>query len=46
MNPETRQIGRQKATFCTLKGHLLQAKRWHVAKTLIINGLQDCCKMR
>lgn len=29
----------QKVAFYTPKGHLLQAKRWHIGKLLIINGL-------
>jgi hypothetical protein len=34
-------FGLQKATFYTLKGHLLQAKRRPFAKALIINGLSS-----
>ena len=29
----------QKGIFCTLKGHLLQGKRWHIGKALIIKEL-------
>ena len=32
----------QKAVNYALKGHLLQAKRWHIAKPLTVRQLQDC----
>ena len=31
----------QKAVFYTLKGHLLQPKRWHIANALTIRRLHD-----
>jgi len=40
----------QKATFCTLKGHLSEAKRRHIGKPLAIRQLQrhykPCCERR
>ena len=42
MNRERRQIALQKVAFQAVKGHLLYAKTWPFAKSLIINGLQAC----
>jgi hypothetical protein len=39
-----RQIARQKAVFCTLKGHVLQGKRRHIGNPLAIRPLAGGCK--